>query len=92
MQQAHLFIIGRVQGVGYRQFVKSKARKLGLTGWVANIPDGSVEAVVQGEKQRIEMLIQDCQRGPYLAEVRDIQVRWEEAGTLFDDFTIHKLS
>lgn len=85
MKQAHIFISGFVQGVGYRYFVKNNARKLGLTGWVRNLPDGRVEAILQsssssdqeGEKA-IEQMIALCRKGPFLAEVRDLEVTWEE--------------
>lgn len=90
MQQAHLFISGRVQGVGYRQFVKSKARKFGLTGLVQNLPDGRVEAVVQGEKNTLEQLIRICHRGPFLAQVTAVEVTWEDVTASFPDFSIHK--
>lgn len=74
--QAHLLITGSVQGVGYRQFVKSHAMKLGLTGWVKNTVEGSVEALVEGEKDSIEQMITLCKKGPFLAEVQDVQVEW----------------
>ena len=86
--QAHLFISGSVQGVGYRQFVKSRAKKLGLTGWTRNLPDGRVEAVVQGEKDSIEKLITECQKGPFLAAVEKIGRADERIGEKMIDFTI----
>ncbi len=88
MKQAHLFISGSVQGVGYRQFVKSNARKLGLTGWVRNAEDGGVEAVLQGDKERIEQMIAFCKQGPFLSEVKQIGFEWEEGEEKPNDFTI----
>jgi len=82
MKQAHVFISGNVQGVGYRQFVKSNARKLGITGWVRNAEDGGVEAVFQGEESMIEVLVSACKKGPFLAEVEQIGFEWEEASSL----------
>jgi acylphosphatase len=87
MQQVHVFISGNVQGIGYRQFVKSNARKLGLTGWVQNTEDGGVEALFQGEKEMIEVMLDVCKKGPILAEVQHVGLDWEEEET-FDDFTI----
>lgn len=78
MDQAHIFISGAVQGVGYRQFVKNNARQLGLTGWVRNSEDGGVEAVFCGEKESIEKLIALCKKGPFLAEVKQVGFEWEE--------------
>ena len=88
MTQAHVFISGAVQGVGYRQFVKSSARKLGLTGWVRNAEDGGVEAVLQGEEEEIEKMIELCRKGPFLAEVKQIGFEWEEGEEEFKDFLI----
>lgn len=88
MQQVHLLISGSVQGVGYRQFVKSSAGKLGLTGWVRNLPDGRVEAVAQGEKQTINELLKRCRKGPFLAEVETIEVREEKEAKMITGFTI----
>jgi len=86
--QAHVFISGSVQGVGYRQFVRSNARKLGLTGWVRNTEDGGVEAVLQGEQDVIEQLIALCRKGPFLAEVKQIGFAWEEREEQFQEFVI----
>jgi len=88
VKQAHLFIAGVVQGVGYRQFVKSNARKLSLTGWVRNVEDGGVEAVLQGEQDVIEQLIALCRKGPFLSEVKQIGFEWEEGEEAFPDFSI----
>ncbi len=62
MLTAHVFISGSVQGVGYRGFVKSNAQKLGLTGWVRNTEDGGVEVTLQGEKEKIERLVELCKK------------------------------
>jgi acylphosphatase len=86
--QAHLFITGLVQGIGYRQFVKQNARKLGLTGWVKNVSDGSVAAVLQGKKEVIEQLIPLCRKGPLLSDVKDIQVSWEDDKEAYKDFIV----
>lgn len=95
MKTYHFLISGNVQGVGYRQFVKQQAKKLGLTGWVRNLPvsshgfgDGTVEAAIQGEKERINQLQQACKKGPLLAEVKDIVVTEAETQEVFVDFLI----
>ncbi|MBA3724543.1 MAG: acylphosphatase [Candidatus Levybacteria bacterium] len=82
MKQAHVFISGNVQGVGYRQFVKHTARKLDLTGWVRNTEDGGVEAVLQGEESMIEVMIEQCKKGPFMAEVAHCGFEWEEGESL----------
>ncbi len=88
MKQAHVFISGSVQGVGYRFFVKSWAKTYGIAGWVGNIPDGRVEGVFQGERQAIGELITKCREGSFLAEVKDIEVKWEETEEEFGDFQV----
>ncbi len=87
MKQAHVFISGIVQAVGYRQFIKQNARKLGLTGWVRNTEDGGVEAVFQGDEKLIEQMLVLCKQGPFMAEVKQIGFEWEE-GEEVTDFTI----
>ncbi|HEX8931932.1 MAG TPA: acylphosphatase [Patescibacteria group bacterium] len=86
--QAHLFISGTVQGVGFRQFVKSQARKLGLNGFARNVEDGGVEVVLQGTQEKIEQMIGLCRQGPFLAEVKQLGFEWEEARESFTDFVI----
>ena len=70
----HLAISGRVQGVGYRFYTQRKARELGVTGWVRNRRDGSVEAVVQGEAELVDAMIAWARRGPPSAVVAEIRV------------------
>ncbi len=88
MKQAHVFISGSVQGIGYRQFVKSNARTLGLTGWVRNTEDGGVEAVFQGDEKVIEQMLDVCKKGPFLAEVKQFGFEWGEGEEAFEEFHI----
>jgi acylphosphatase len=67
-----LLIAGRVQGVGYRGWMAHKAAELGISGWVRNRPDGSVEALIAGEVASVEELSRLCRRGPRMAEVSSI--------------------
>jgi acylphosphatase len=90
MQQSHLFITGDVQGVGFRQFVRYKARKFGVSGWVRNLSDGRVEAMLQGDKPVLEQMIAICRKGPPIAHVKDISITWEAPQQIFDNFTIFK--
>lgn len=90
MQTIHLFISGVVQGVGYRQFVKSMARKHNVSGWVQNTPEGKVEAVLRGSQEKIEEMIKLCWKGPFLSEVKDIQVSEEKIDQKFEGFEIRK--
>jgi acylphosphatase len=83
-----LIISGRVQGVCYRWFTRDTAVELGLTGWVRNLPDGTVEALAEGERDKLEQLLGWCRRGPDMARVTDIQTEWEEGSGEFQDFTI----
>jgi len=73
-----------VQGVWFRESMRSEAEQLGVTGWVRNLPDGSVEAVVQGESLAIDMLIAWSRNGPPLARVEQVEV--EEASGVFTGF------
>ncbi|MBP9716336.1 MAG: acylphosphatase [Candidatus Levybacteria bacterium] len=70
----HVFISGSVQGVGFRQFVKSKANKLNVKGWVKNLPDRRVEAMLLGSAENLELLIDYCRKGPFLAQVKDLEI------------------
>lgn len=70
----HLRIFGRVQGVWYRESMRQEAERLGITGWVRNRLDGSVEAVAQGDAQAVEQLVKWCRRGPQQAQVTHIDI------------------
>lgn len=86
---AHVFVSGFVQGVGYRQFVKHQALKLGLTGWVKNLQDNRVEIMFQGSRDQIEKIIPICKHGPFLSEVNDVIAEWEDqAEEAFTSFKI----
>lgn len=84
----HLIISGFVQGVGYRQFVKKTALSLGLKGWVKNIDQGRVEVLFYGSKDAMEKAIEACRKGPFLANVKDINVEWENKDMDFNSFEI----
>ncbi|MGC9209325.1 MAG: acylphosphatase [Nitrososphaeria archaeon] len=84
--RAEIRVSGLVQGVGYRAFAKSAGERLGLSGYAENMPDGTVKIVVEGERESIERFIQECRRGPPLAEVEDVQVKWEEYKGEFTGF------
>lgn len=70
----HAIIEGRVQGVWFRESTKKKALKLGLTGWVKNLPDGRVELMAYGEKTEIKLLKDWLHHGPPLAKVSQVTV------------------
>ena len=84
--QARIYISGLVQGIGFRYFAKSNARRLKLNGWVKNTDDGKVEVLAQGAKEAIEKLAKLCEKGPFLAEVKSVQVEWEKEEEQFADF------
>jgi len=63
-----------VQGVGFRFYMERKARELGVTGWVRNRRDGSVEAIIQGASEAVEAMIAWARRGPPSAVVADVRV------------------
>jgi acylphosphatase len=70
----HLIVRGRVQGVGYRNYIQYKAGLLNVKGWVRNRPDGSVEAVVHGSPEAVAEIIDCAKRGPRAAEVTAVTV------------------
>ncbi|MBX5454418.1 MAG: acylphosphatase [Acidobacteriia bacterium] len=73
MSAKRLRISGRVQGVGFRDWMVRKAEELGISGWVRNRADGTVEALVAGEAAAVEELLRACRRGPPLAHVVSIE-------------------
>ena len=79
MERLHAVVHGDVQGVGFRYFVQRTARQLGLTGWVRNNDDGSVELVAEGARQKLEELRRAVERGPRMARVDRVETRWSTA-------------
>jgi acylphosphatase len=76
-------VVGRVQGVGFRYFVVREAMAMGLDGWVANSPDGSVRCVAEGPRDRLETLLDRLREGPASAIVEHVSAAWMPAtGTL----------
>lgn len=72
MRTVHLEITGRVQGVGYRDWTRREAVRLGLSGWVRNRVDGSVEALIHGSDDAVGQMLDACRRGPAAARVEAI--------------------
>ena len=85
--QARLTITGRVQGVGYREWAIATGRQLGLTGWVRNRTDGSVEALIVGGESAVGQMIEACRHGPPLARVAEIDVDPVDLDVLPEGFT-----
>jgi len=86
--RVHAFVSGRVQGVFFRDHTRRWATSLGLTGWVRNLPDGRVEVVAEGEKERMEDLVTRLKTGPPMADVQNVGVTWEDWCDEFEDFRI----
>lgn len=86
--RAHIFVMGFVHGVGFRRFIRSKARALGITGWVKNLPDGRVEILANGRKKDIEKLIEISEKGNIFSQVKGVVVNWEKDKEAFSDFEI----
>ncbi|MCX7982404.1 MAG: acylphosphatase [Syntrophales bacterium] len=84
----HVLISGRVQGVFFRAETQRVAEKLGIKGWVRNTKDGKVEAVFEGEEEKLEEMLTWCRRGPSLARVTEVEVKEEPFSGTFDDFRI----
>jgi len=78
IKRAHVFFEGRVQGVFFRAYTRKWAEELGLNGWVRNLPDGRVEAVFEGEKEKIEKIIEYCKTKHPYALVTKVDIEWEE--------------
>lgn len=84
----HIMVYGGVQGVFFRANTQDKARELGLTGYVRNLPDGSVEIVAEGDRGKLESLLAWCRHGPPAASVLRVEHGWEEKKEGFADFSI----
>ncbi|MBI3195949.1 MAG: acylphosphatase [Rhodospirillales bacterium] len=85
--QARLMITGRVQGVGYRDWAVTTGRRLGLSGWVRNRRDGSVEALIVGDEAAVGTMIEASRRGPAMARVDAVDVEPVDLDILPSGFT-----
>ena len=86
--RAHVIVHGLVQGVWFRASTRDEADRLGVSGWVRNLPDGSVEAVFEGDKKKVEEVVGWCHRGPSGAKVSKVEIVWEPYTREFDHFDI----
>ena len=86
--QARLVIVGRVQGVGYRDWAITTGRRLGLSGWVRNRVDGTVEVLVVGEDAKVGTMIDACRQGPAMARVDTIDVEPLDLDILPEGFPV----
>jgi acylphosphatase len=86
--RARVIIEGRVQGVFFRHHTEKTALKLGVKGWVRNRRDGSVEAVFEGDQEKVDQIIQWCSRGPSEAKVKNVSVTLEHYTGEFNDFSV----
>ena len=86
MTELHCIISGRVQSVGYRDFVKNIAQELNLKGFVANLPDGSVEVLAQGDLGVLKVFTNHLQTGPVGSEVRGFYDEWRDTEKEFASF------
>ena len=86
--RAHVLVKGRVQGVFFRASMQREARKRQVVGWVRNRSDGCVEAVIEGERERVEEVVDYCRKGPSLAEVTEVKVTWEDASGRYKIYRI----
>ncbi|MGC9974920.1 MAG: acylphosphatase [Gaiellaceae bacterium] len=76
--RAQVTISGRVQGVGFRYTLRSRASSLGVSGWARNRLDGKVEAAFEGPREHVELLLRWCRQGPSAAYVDEVEVEWQE--------------
>lgn len=88
VSRIHVFIKGDVIGVGFRAWTLRNARDKQLIGWVKNTGENLVEAVFEGEKERVDQMIELCHQGPEVSWVDKVDVKWEEATGEFDGFNI----
>lgn len=86
--RVHVWVTGRVQGVGFRAFVQQNALLIGVTGWVRNVGYNTVEAVAEGTKTQIEQFLQMVKRGPSVSRVDESREEWEQATGEFRSFGV----
>lgn len=90
LRRVHLRIIGLVQGVSYRASARDEAARLGVKGWVRNLPTGDVEVVAEGSSEQLERFVTWCNRGPDEARVKDVQVTEAAVDAPFTTFEVRR--
>ena len=89
--RAHVWVKGIVQGVGFRAHVEYAARQIGgLTGWVRNVGYNTVEAVAEGEREKVERFIEWMKEGPRMSRVDESRVEWEDVTGEFREFGVRR--
>ena len=88
MKRVHIVVHGMVQGVFFRANIKNVAQVLGLKGYAKNLPDGAVEVVAEGPKEKLDELVAFCKKGPERARVEKVDVHIGEASDEFEGFEI----
>ena len=88
--RAHVWVKGRVQGVGFRAHVEYSARQMSVTGWVRNVGYDTVEAVVEGESQDVNLFIAMMKQGPRASRVDESTVEWETPTGEFQEFGVKR--
>ena len=87
-QRVRVFVKGKVQGVFFRQALKVKAKQQGVFGWVKNLTDGRVEAILEGNEESVNNLVEWCHGGPANARVEDVEIRNEKFINEFSKFEV----
>ena len=89
--RAHVWVKGRVQGVGFRAHVEYHARQIGgLTGWVRNVGYDTVEAIAEGERSNVERFIEMMKQGPRMSQVDESSVEWENPTGEFREYGVKR--
>lgn len=86
--RARVLVQGFVQGVAFRASMRYQATQLDVHGWVMNLPDGDVEALIEGEKKNVEEILKWCRQGPPGAHVKNVEITEEPYEGEFQDFEI----
>ena len=76
-ERAHVYVLGQVQGVFFRDSTRERAEQLGLAGWVRNLPDGRVEVLFEGPSEKVREMVRWCEEGPSHAEVESVETEFE---------------
>ncbi|BBL78217.1 hypothetical protein RxyAA322_00710 [Rubrobacter xylanophilus] len=87
-KRVHVYVSGRVQGVFFRDSTRERARRLGVSGWVCNLPDGRVEAVFEGESGAVDEMVRWCHEGPPHARVESVEAEEEPVSGGSEEFEV----